>query len=105
MGRSSKKTRNSRNKKDGKMKEIKERLIKDGKYPITDELIDLNPMVSSDEQTVIIAETYVKTEAGKEWYYKQISSLGLNSEPMRLKEFLAKLAKYNFPEERGEILK
>lgn len=76
------------------MKEIKEKLIKDGKYPITDELIELNPMVSSDEQTVIIAETYVKTEAGKEWYYEQISSLGLNSEPMRLKEFLVKLANY-----------
>ena len=82
------------------MKEIKEKLNKDGTFPINDEIIELNPMVSSAEQAAIIADTYIKTQAGKEWYYEQIASLGLNSEPMRLKEFLAELANYKFTEEK-----
>ena len=78
------------------MTEIKEKLNKDGVFPINDEIIELDPMVSSAEQAAIIADTYIKTQAGKEWYYEQVSSLGLNSEPMRLKEFLAELANYKF---------
>ena len=75
---------------------MKETLNKDGAFPINDEIIELNRMVSSAEQTAIIADMYIKTQAGKEWYYEQIASLGLNSEPMRLKEFLAEIAKYEF---------
>ena len=78
------------------MTEIKEKLNKDGVFPINDEIIELDPMGSSAEQAAIIADTYIKTQAGKEWYYEQVSSLGLNSEPMRLKEFLAELANYKF---------
>ena len=69
------------------MKEINEKLI-------NDKLSELDREINGDEQTEIIADTYIKTQAGKEWYYKQIASLRLNSKPIRLKEFLAEITKY-----------
>ena len=79
------------------MKEIKEKLNKDGTFPINDEILELDPMVSSAEQTAIIADTYIKTQAGKEWYYAQIALIDYQTVPIQVKMYVSELANYKFP--------
>ena len=100
MGSSSKKTRNSRNKKDGKMKEIKEKLIKDGVYPTIDEIKELYSTASDDELTTLIADAFINTQEGKEWFQAEVKRPEFKSHISRVKMLIAELANYKFPEEK-----
>ena len=97
MGRSSKKTRNSRNKKDGKMKELKERLDRDGIYPTMDEVKGLHPTASIDELIVLAAYAFINTREGREWLYAEAKKPGIKPHMPRAMMLLIELANYKFP--------
>lgn len=56
----------------------------------------LSEAVREDTQYAWQEDTYIKTQAGKEWYYSQVSSLDSQTDIMRVKMLLAELANYKF---------
>lgn len=56
----------------------------------------LSEAVKEDTQYAWQEDTYIKTQAGKEWYYSQVSSLDSQTDIMRVKMLLAELANYKF---------
>lgn len=56
----------------------------------------LSEAVEEDSQYAWQEDTYIKTQAGKEWYYSQVSSLDSQTDIMRVKMLLAELANYKF---------
>lgn len=56
----------------------------------------LSESVEEDSQYAWQEDTYIKTQAGKEWYYSQVSSLDSQTDIMRVKMLLAELANYKF---------
>lgn len=56
----------------------------------------LSEAVKEDTQHAWHEDTYIKTQAGKEWYYSQVSSLDSQTDIMRVKMLLAELANYKF---------
>lgn len=56
----------------------------------------LSEAVREDTQHAWHEDTYIKTQAGKEWYYSQVSSLDSQTDIIRVKMLLAELANYKF---------
>lgn len=56
----------------------------------------LSEAVEEDNQYAWQEDTYIKTQAGKEWYYTQVSSLDSQTDILRVKMLLAELANYKF---------
>lgn len=56
----------------------------------------LSEAVREDTQHAWQEDTYIKTQAGKEWYYSQVSSLDSQTDIIRVKMLLAELANYKF---------
>ena len=56
----------------------------------------LSEAVEEDNQHAWQEDTYIKTQAGKEWYYTQVSSLDSQTDILRVKMLLAELANYKF---------
>lgn len=56
----------------------------------------LSEAVEEDSQYAWQEDTYIKTQAGKEWYYSQVSSLDSQTDIIRVKMLLAELANYKF---------
>ena len=56
----------------------------------------LSEAVEEDNQYAWQEDTYIKTQAGKEWYYAQVSSLDSQTDILRVKMLLAELANYKF---------
>lgn len=56
----------------------------------------LSEAVEEDSQYAWQEDTYIKTQAGKEWYYTQVSSLASQTDIIRVKMLLAELANYKF---------
>lgn len=56
----------------------------------------LSEAVEEDNQYAWQEDTYIKTQAGKEWYYTQVSSLDSQIDILRVKMLLAELANYKF---------
>ena len=56
----------------------------------------LSEAVREDTQHAWQEDTYIKTQAGKEWYYTQVSSLDSQTDILRVKMLLAELANYKF---------
>ena len=56
----------------------------------------LSEAVVEDSQHAWQEDTYIKTQAGKEWYYTQVSSLDSQTDILRVKMLLAELANYKF---------
>ena len=53
--------------------------------------------VVEDNQYAWQEDTYIKTQAGKEWYYAQIALLDYQTVPIQVKMYVAELANYKFP--------
>ena len=82
---------------------IKLKIGKDGVLsPVDDKLTELDPILSPNEQTAIIAENFVYTQEGRDWFYDQMASLSssLKGEPIRLSEYLKALSEYDLTEFR-----
>lgn len=56
----------------------------------------LSEAVQEDNQHAWHEDAYIKTQAGKEWYYSQVSSLDSQTDIIRVKMLLAELANYKF---------
>ena len=56
----------------------------------------LSEAVEEDNQHAWQEDTYIKTQAGKEWYYTKVASLGLKPEDVPMRMLLAELANYKF---------
>lgn len=82
------------------MKEIKEKLIKDGIYPTMDEIKELYSTASDDELTTLIADVFINTQEGKEWFQAEVKRPEVKSHISRVKMLLAELANYKFAEEK-----
>ena len=56
----------------------------------------LSEAVVEDSQHAWQEDTYIKTQAGKEWYYAQVKRLGLTSDDVPMKMVVAELTNYKF---------
>ena len=56
----------------------------------------LSEAVEEDSQYAWQEDTYIKTQAGKEWYYDKVATLGLKPDDVPTKMLVAELANYKF---------
>ena len=56
----------------------------------------LSEAVIEDTQHAWKADAYIKTQAGKEWYYSAVERLGIKPEQIELKGYMAELTNYKF---------
>ena len=63
----------------------------------------LSEAVQEDTQHAWQADTYVKTQVGKEWYYDQVASMDSQSDKIRLRMLVAELANYKFAASQQEM--
>lgn len=56
----------------------------------------LSEAVEEDNQYAWQEDTYIKTQAGKEWYYEKASLVDSQTDKVQLKMLLAELANYKF---------
>ena len=56
----------------------------------------LSEAVEEDNQHAWQEDTYIKTQAGKEWYYTKVASLGLKPEDVPMRMVVAELTNYKF---------
>lgn len=58
----------------------------------------LSEAVEEDNQYAWQEDTYIKTQAGKEWYYEKASLVDSQTDKVQLKRLIAELANYKFAE-------
>ena len=56
----------------------------------------LSEAVEEDTQHAWQEDTYIKTQAGKEWYYDKVASLGLRPDDVPMRMVVAELTNYKF---------
>lgn len=56
----------------------------------------LSEAVQEDTQHAWKADAYIKTQAGKEWYYAAVERLGIKPEQVELRSYMAELTNYKF---------
>ena len=61
----------------------------------------LSEAVEEDNQYAWQEDTYIKTQAGKEWYYMHVANLETQADILRVKMLVAELANYKFPTRDG----
>ena len=61
----------------------------------------LSEAVEEDNQYAWQEATYIKTQAGKEWYYMHVANLETQADILRVKMLVAELANYKFPTRDG----